>query len=709
MTVAPNSPFCQRGFPLHVVQHEIFPNDDERIFYAMRIEYCSALSSPNEMADTRTHRKRSRDRCLLLILSTCWSVLQLCQCQCSLGSTSFEKVAGASLRSARLNALYKGSPGEASITKECLSRCRALADCDSMLLSYTAQNCMKSTMTSEGRRSDVAISSPPSSTSYFEKICLSAPRCNRLWTFERVIGYEISGFDDRTIPGVNSRLQCQDLCLREKGFTCRSGEYDYAFQQCRLSSEDRRSQPSSFRPAFGDVDYFENQCVTDGATGCNYEEKEDTDIERVDATVSAYSQSECQQQCDATQSFLCHAYSFRQSSSSCKLSSDDTFNLGSNAIRRRIGTSYYQRENCLDLKLTCTDTTMQLILKTREPFDGRIYAQSKPYSCQSFGDKQTVTKFVMDVKGECGVEVESDDHLTNTVVIQYHPLIQQKGDRVIKLYCSLFEETNRTISKTFQVSQGQEPAVTAVVNATAPTPNIRLRITDLNGTDISGTKIGEPLYFRIEIDEDSVFGIFARDMTAKNGKSDQMIELIDSEGCANDARIFPPFDKIPGTKSLQSKFQAFKFAEDSVVRFQVNVHFCLEECNPVVCPSGTQSWGKKRRRREVSTENDIVPDYPLVAAIVVEGSPFGNNTGPTGSLVDEREMEDSEEIVCTTKTVVVVTSLGALFLQIGLLAACGSCLLLTRKDQRPRYSEDAASTITETLPPFGSVHHSRLR
>ncbi|GFQ86027.1 uncharacterized protein TNCT_294001, partial [Trichonephila clavata] len=89
-----------------------------------------------------------------------------------------------------------------------------------------------------------------------------SPRCNRLWTFERVIGYEISGFDDRTIPGVNSRLQCQDLCLREKGFTCRSGEYDYAFQQCRLSSEDRRSQPSSFRPAFGDVDYFENQCVT---------------------------------------------------------------------------------------------------------------------------------------------------------------------------------------------------------------------------------------------------------------------------------------------------------------------------------------------------------------------------------------------------------------------------------------------------------------
>ncbi|GIX68013.1 uncharacterized protein CEXT_411601 [Caerostris extrusa] len=554
--------------------------------------------------------------------------------------------------------------------------------------------------------------------SFSSQNAFPAPRCNRLWTFERVIGYEISGFDDRTVPGVSTRLQCEELCLREKGFICRSGEYDYAFQQCRLSSEDRRSQPSSFRPAFGDVDYlkisvsqFRFFLFPDGATGCDYEEKEDTDIERIDTALTASSQAECQQQCDSTQNFLCHAYSYRQSSSSCKLSSDDTYNLGSNAVRRRLGTSYYQRANCLDLKLTCTDTTMQLILKTREPFDGRIYSQSKPYSCQVYGDKQTVTKFVMDVKGQCGVELESDDHLTNTVVVQYHPLIQQKGDRVIKLYCSLFEETNRTISKTFRVSQGLEPAVTAVVNATAPTPNIRLRITDANGTGYYwyqnwGTFCISALKSTKIV---SVFGIFARDMTAKNGRGDQMIPLIDAEGCASDPRIFPPFDKIPGTKSLQSRFQAFKFSEDPVVRFQVNVHFCLEECNPVVCPGGTQSWGK-RRKREDSNEIPIVPDYPLVAAIVVEGSSFGNNTGPTDSqYIDEREMEGSEELVCTTKTVLVVSSLGALFLQIGLLAACGTCLLLTRKDQRPRYSEDAASTITETLPPFGSVHHSRLR
>ncbi|XP_054714174.1 uncharacterized protein LOC129223837 isoform X2 [Uloborus diversus] len=662
------------------------------------------------MDDVRQDPKFKTKKNLLLGLAYCLTFLQTALCQCPLGSTSFEKVAGSSLRGTRMTPLYKGTPGEPSITKECLERCRSLTDCNSMLLSYTAMNCMKSPMTSEGRRTDVTPSSPPSSTSYFEKICLSAPRCDRLWTFERVIGYEISGFDHRTIPGVASRLQCEELCLREQGFACRSGEYDYAFQQCRLSSEDRRSQPSSYRPAFGDVDYFENQCVSDGSSGCSYEEKPDTDLEHVDASMSANSVSECQQQCDATQTFLCHAYSYREPASTCKLSSDDTFNLGSSAVRRRMGTSYFQRSNCLDLKLTCTDTSMVLVLRTREPFDGRIYSQNKPYACQVYGDKQTVTKFAMDVKGQCGVELEGEDHLTNTVVIQYHPLIQQKGDRVIKLYCSLFEEQNRTVTKTFRVAQGLEPAVTAVVNATAPTPNIRLRITDINGTDITGTKIGEPLYFRIEIDEDSVFGIFARDMTARNGRGDLQITLLDGDGCSADPRIFPHFEKIPGTKSLQSRFQAFKFSEDPVVRFQVNVHFCLEECNPIICPGGVQSFGKRRKREDMS-EIPIVPDYPLVAAIVVQSASYGNDTGPTDSqYIEEKEREMSDELVCTTKTVVVVSSLGALFLQIGLLAACGTCLLLTRKEHKPRYNEDAASTITETLPPFGSeTHHSRFR
>ena len=43
---------------------------------------------------------------------------------------------------------------------------------------------------------------------------------------------------------------------------CRSAEYDEALKICRLSREDRRTQPSAFRKQPGlAVDYLENQCV----------------------------------------------------------------------------------------------------------------------------------------------------------------------------------------------------------------------------------------------------------------------------------------------------------------------------------------------------------------------------------------------------------------------------------------------------------------
>lgn len=46
---------------------------------------------------------------------------------------------------------------------------------------------------------------------------------------------------------------------------------------------------------------------------------------------------------------------------------------------------------------------------------------------------------------------------------------------------------------------------TAVVNATAPSPQIRLRIVDGDGKDVSGVKLGDELYLRLDLDDDSKF------------------------------------------------------------------------------------------------------------------------------------------------------------------------------------------------------------
>lgn len=69
---------------------------------------------------------------------------------------------------------------------------------------------------------------------------------------------------------------------------------------------------------------------------------------------------------------------------------------------------------------------------------------------------------------------------------------------------------------------------------------------------------------------------------AKSGTNEEEITLLDSRGCPEDAAIFPHLKKIhDGSKSLKGRFEAFKFTNDAVVRFQVYLQFCRNECPPV--------------------------------------------------------------------------------------------------------------------------------
>ena len=121
---------------------------------------------------------------------------------------------------------------------------------------------------------------------------------------------------------------------------------------------------------------------------------------------------------------------------------------------------------------------------------------------------------------------------------------------------------------------------TSVVNGTAPQPKVLLRIVNAEGNDITGTKLGEPLFLRIELDGESIFDIFARNLVAQSGIDEEEIQLLDDRGCPTDP-VFPGLRKDPETGALLGRFEAFKFSDTTVVNFQVNVQFCQDECNPV--------------------------------------------------------------------------------------------------------------------------------
>lgn len=111
-------------------------------------------------------------------------------------------------------------------------------------------------------------------TNYFEKVCYKGMSreeyqricgLERLWAFERVVDSFLDGFEDLSVPSVANKEDCAKLCLIETTFSCRSADFDHQTKACRLSREDRRTQPQAFRQVFGSKrDYLENQCASAG-------------------------------------------------------------------------------------------------------------------------------------------------------------------------------------------------------------------------------------------------------------------------------------------------------------------------------------------------------------------------------------------------------------------------------------------------------------
>lgn len=439
--------------------------------------------------------------------------------------------------------------------------------------------------------------------------------------FVQVIGKQLEGHDDRILPGVVSRLRCQELCLKERDFNCKSGEYDHATQQCRLSREDRRSQPTHFGPATPTVDYFENQCAHSlnrlqqlqnmttfnnassriqssddiGNEQCGFRRMPALDLRRADLLRVTATEVACEQLCRATKAFVCRSFTYEPATSKCWLNSDDSLSAGEQALLPTPARLYFERTQCANRKLfflqftrnkitslvscgrllvefslfikkffsfavrlSCASEAMELQLETLEPFSGRIYARDDPQRCETFARGATSNRLRLPLPSSvlrsttpannnmCGVQQEQEGRYSSTVVIQYHPLIQRKGDRLVRVVCNL-RGGSQVVSSGYQLlatannfsgsnqvgSTFNGEPTTTVVNGSAANPHVLLRITDLQGLDVQGAKLGQQLQLRIErLDEPDTAAMHmqATQLVAMSSTSAHQIILIDQNG-----------------------------------------------------------------------------------------------------------------------------------------------------------------------------------
>ena len=133
-----------------------------------------------------------------------------------------------------------------------------------------------------------------------------------------------------------------------------------------------------------------------------------------------------------------------------------------------------------------------------------------------------------------------------------------------------------------------QPTGTNIVTNTAPTPGVRMRVVRANGETANMVGLGEDLQLRIEIDQDSAFGLFARRLEARTDNG-ELMNLIDDSGCPVNELIFPTLELEDGTRALYADFKAFRFPSTPIVNFIATVQFCQELCEPVSFFSSTEN------------------------------------------------------------------------------------------------------------------------
>lgn len=433
---------------------------------------------------------------------------------------------------------------------------------------------------------------------YFENLCLKSNQAckgNRIYAPPRVGVAEdkvaqyaaLHYYTDKELQ-VTSESACKLACEIENEFLCRSYLYMGAPQgsqyNCQLFHLDHKTLPdgpstylNAERPLIDNGErigtYFENVC--EKSAGPSGSPSDNTLPVVFEATE------------DPTLNNL------TRSDSNCD----------------KLGT-------CYDVSVNCKDTKIAVQVRTNKPFNGRIYALGRSETCNIDVINSDLFRLDLTMTGQdCNTQSVIGVY-SNTVVLQHHSVVMTKADKIYKVKCT-YDMSSKNI--TFGMMPIRDPEMISITSAPeAPPP--RIRILDSRTREVETVRIGDKLTFRIEIPEDTPYGIFARSCVAMAKDSKSTFQIIDDEGCPVDPSIFPAF--TPDGNALQSVYEAFRFTESYGVIFQCNVKYCLGPCEPAVCEWGRESlesWG--RRKRSVGnnnvTEEEKEEDMTLSQEILV--------------------------------------------------------------------------------------------
>ncbi|XP_045452385.1 uncharacterized protein LOC123661474 [Melitaea cinxia] len=193
---------------------------------------------------------------------------------------------------------------------------------------------------------------------HFNEICLTSNRpereCpSRRYVFERHARkrLKLPASDLKEIMVAN-RTECEDKCLGEFSFVCRSATYDSALRTCSLSRFTRRTHPELLEDDHN-ADYLENTCLNaerrcDGLAVFIKEENKRLGGPFEADVFSNMTLDECQAMCVRAEKYFCRSIEHDEMTRQCVLSEEDSVSQKDDVTVSASPTHHFYDLVCLD-------------------------------------------------------------------------------------------------------------------------------------------------------------------------------------------------------------------------------------------------------------------------------------------------------------------------------------------------------------------------
>lgn len=304
-------------------------------------------------------------------------------------------------------------------------------------------------------------------------------------------------------------------------------------------------------PANALVDYLENNCVYEPNKLCEFRKIQNRVLKTVDSIYQdVASLDECKQKC-LNAPYRCYSFDYGDTSERvCRTSHLDQASLLSvkEPYLDVVGAITYELASCFNVSIQCRAREMVALVSSSKTFKGKIYVKSRPSSCVN--DVKESLKFELSMKYHdeaCDVKATSTSQqgvFSNDIVIQHHDRIVTTQDVGLSVYCQ-YDLGNKSITNNVDLAieridelplesknQPGRPnnngllgggggggggggenneangsslnsplTITSLATTVVKSPNVTMRITNMNGQPVTSATVGDRLALLFEIKE----------------------------------------------------------------------------------------------------------------------------------------------------------------------------------------------------------------